>query len=82
MNARWRYGLAVDFTVTIWACSVCAIGLLCLSGVMRMGWGWPAVAVLAMGALGVVIDTMCAWITIKTIREGRGNGDVPGGGAR
>lgn len=76
MTGRWRYGLAVDLTVTAWALGACAIGVISISGIMRVGLGWPAVMIVLMGAGALVVMGIGAWLCIQTMWEGRGDGDV------
>lgn len=73
---RWRYGLAVDLIAFVWAVGCAAIGVIALSGLMRVR-SWPeALAIVAMGALAVVVETFASWQTVRMVREGRADGDV------
>lgn len=75
MLRRWRYGLGVDLVVSAGALEMCAISVIVISGLMRVGLGWPAVFIVLMGVGALAVSAIGLWYTIGAMREAR-DGDV------
>lgn len=82
MSRRWRYGLGVDLVITAWAIAMAAIGVILLSGIVRVGFAWvPSLIMVGEGALAFAVTLIGLRITITAMREGRDDGDVRRGDA-